>query len=48
MTNPAIAPIPKVIGAGNDWPGRAVPCTSCLSVEYVPKRTAELAPCRII
>lgn len=44
VTNPAIPPIPNVIALGSGWPGRAVPCTNCLSVTYVVNRTAEFAP----
>lgn len=48
VTNPAMPPIPNVIVLGRVWPGRAVPCTNCLSVAYVVNRTAEFAPWRII
>jgi hypothetical protein len=48
VTSPAIPPIAKVMLEGKVWPGLVLPCTNCFSVVYVVKRTAELAPCRII
>lgn len=44
VTNPAIAPIPNVMGVDKFCPGGTVPCTNCLRVVYVVKRTAEFAP----
>ncbi len=48
VTRPAIAPMANVTLAGKVCPVRVRLCTDCLSVVYVVKRTAELAPCRII
>ena len=48
VTRPATAPMPKVTLLGRVWPARVRLCTDCLRVVYVVKRTAELAPCRII
>ena len=48
VTRPAIAPMPNVTLLGSACPVRVRLCTDCLSVVYVVKRTAELAPCRII
>ena len=48
VTRPAIAPMPKVTLLGRVCPVRVRLSTNCLSVVYVVKRMAELAPCRII
>ena len=40
--------MPKVTLLGRVCPVRVRLCTNCLSVVYVVKRMAELAPCRII
>src|SRR5216683_5578374 len=48
VMRPAMAPMPKVTLLGRVSPVRVRLCTNCLRVVYVVKRTAELAPCRII
>src|SRR5260370_9740627 len=48
VMRPAMAPMANVTLLGRVCPVRLRLCTNCLRVVYVVKRTAELAPCRII